>query len=598
MEEIKFQFPALGVLNQFLIGDTVLCTAIAEAMSVRQRSYIVSNFPELLIGHPIVRGVRSFDELPGNCKITDLTAAIQNMDGEGKEKHVLPGKFEVMCKAAGFQRSLDAPKLYMTAKEWGTVQELRKFFPEKPNIGVVLGSTHPMKNWAYTILAIKGLLKRGYNVFLFSDRLTKTSDFAIPAGCYHIIGRSLREMMCYIAMMDAMLGPDTGPMHVAGALKIPLVVICFKVFADLYEMYENCKVLDSDIFKMKRGITGVSVKTVVDALSSLVGVEKKPAVWSLPDTAMMAPKTHAYIRMRGFGDLLLSLPAIATARSLNGNKGHSYVYITSPGGKKILECCDMFDEIIAVDYDHGPAGLPLPPRGIDYGRFDTCANMINVVDFLAGSNSVARTELFARAINIDKCDYDAPGWKLTIPEEWKEAAWNILKRHGVHRNHRILAFQVDTKGRSRIWPKARQRELCGQIAKRGWKVVLLSDVKHTKYSKRAINLTGELSVTEYLGMIAICRVGLSSDSALIHIAGAIGKPALGLFGAVDPELRIAHYKTVRALVGKASCVPCNDWQKSNCSRKKKMPECMWNIKAHEVIRNIEELSKFAGARNG
>lgn len=127
---------------------------------------------------------------------------------------------------------------------------------------------------------------------------------------------------------------------------------------------------------------------------------------------------------------------------------------------------------------------------------------------------------------------------------------------------------------------------------------MLSDVKYTKYPKNCINLTSQLSVSEYVGMIAICTFGLSPDSALIHIAGAIGKQALGLFGAVDPELRIAHYDTVSALVGKASCVPCNDWQKSICKDKKKMPECMWNIMPHQVVSSIEKLMKLRPVANG
>jgi len=399
-------------------------------------------------------------------------------------------------------------------------------------------------------------------------------------------------------MMDVMLGPDTGPMHVAGAMNIPLVVICFKIFTDLYEIYENATILSTDVFNIKKGLTGVSLKTVLNSVSKLATTHKQAPIVTVKKTPVMKNKAHAYIRIRGIGDLLSSLPGIATARSQNGNSNNTYVYITSEVGKKLLECSNMFDEVIAVKYDHGPAGLPLPPGGVDYSKFDTISNLINVVDFLPTSDRVPRTELFARAIGIERCDYDAPGWKITVPQEWKDAAWDILKTHKVFRNHKVLAFQVDTKGASRGWPKPRAIELCSTMARRGWKVVLLSDIEYTGYPRTAVNLTGKLSITEYVGIIAICTAGLSPDSALIHIAGAMDVPALGLFGAVAPELRIAHYSTIKALVGKASCVPCNDWQKTSCSHKAKKPECMWSIRVKDVVKEIDSLVKTARSGGG
>lgn len=591
--------PAQGVLNKYMIGDTVLSAAIARDLAIDKVGYVVSNFPELLKGHPVVQGVRSIAELPDNCRVVDLTKSIQNMTGTGDDKRVLPGKFTAMCKEAGFQRALDPPQLYLTPEEWNNVQELRHFFPNKPNVGVVLGSTHHMKDWAYTLVCIKQLLKHGYNVFLFSDNLGKASDWTIPKGCYHIIGRGLREMQCYVAMMDVMLGPDTGPMHVAGAMGIPLVVVCYSFFTDLYEIYENVTVLSSDTFSLKKGITGVSLRTVLHAVHRSVGATRSSSapIVVVEETPLMEEKTHAYIRIRGLGDLLSSLPGIATVRSKNGNTSHKYVYITSKAGKKIVELSDMFDEVIGVEYDHGPGGLPLPPSGIDYDRFNTVTNMINAVDFLPTSDRVPRTELFARSMHLEKCDYDAPGWKLTVPEEWKDKAWDILKKHGVYRNSKVLAFQVDTKGESRGWPKARAVEFCGSIRKNKWEVVLLSDVKYVGYPKTCVNLTGQLSITEYVGMIAISTVGLSPDSALVHIAGATDSIALGLFGAVDPELRIAHYDTVSAIVGKASCQPCNDWQKASCAHKTKRPECMWNIRVKDVVKKVEELARSGGGEN-
>jgi ADP-heptose:LPS heptosyltransferase len=581
------------------MGDTVLSGGIANALAIEEGSYVVSNYPELFIGHPTVHGVRSYEELPPHAKIIDITKSIKSIEGKGIDKHVVTEKYLNMAKEAGFQRAVDPPKLYLTAAEWGSAQEMRHFFPNKPNIGVVLGSAHIAKNWVHMVKGIKRLHEDGFNVFVFADKLNKGTDWTLPNGIYYVIGRTLRQMMQYIAMMDVMMGVDTGPMHVAGALGVPLVVICFKVFADLYTMYEPAIILDSNNFTLSKGIQGVSVKQMRDAIAEIINDRKRKApIIDVGELEIMQAMNHAYIRLRGVGDVGLLLPAVATARSKNGNSAHTYTLITSHAGKVLAEGTDLFDEVIEVKYDHPHSGFPLPPPGLDYSKWDSVANLINAIDFVPHSDSVPRTELFARAIGLEKCDYTSPGWKLKAPTAWKDAAWNVLNRNGVEEGDKILAFQIDTKGASRIWHKARQVNFCGMALKKGWKVVLISDMSRSKYPKACINTTGQLSMEEYFGMIAIATVCLSPDSAMIHIAGMIDKDAIGLFGPVDPGLRIAHYETVHAIVGKhkyctkgGKFTPCNDWQLKSCAHMNKPPLCMWNIRAKDVLDKVEEVYK-------
>ena len=88
-----FEFPALGVLNQFLLGDTVLMESILRELAINQRAYAVSNYPQLFEGHPTIRGVRSLSELPRNTKLIDLTASISGIREDGSDKVVAADKF-------------------------------------------------------------------------------------------------------------------------------------------------------------------------------------------------------------------------------------------------------------------------------------------------------------------------------------------------------------------------------------------------------------------------------------------------------------------------------------------------------------------------
>lgn len=589
---MEMQFPAIALLNKFLWGDVVLSEPIARELAIDKCSYVISNYPELFFGHPTVNGVRSFAELPPNTAVIDLTQAIINMEGEGENKRVLPDKFLAMCKQAGFQRRLERPELYLTANEWNSVKTIKSWF-DGPRVGVILSSAHIAKNWFYMVPAIKRMAKNRWNIFIFAQHIPRSIRWQLPDGLHYITGGlKTREIMQHLAVMDVLLGPDTGPMHIGAALGVPSVVICFDVFTDLYEHYDG-HIFHSDNFTLKDGIKGVAILPVIHKVAELIDANKNVHVSRrIIQSNNGYIQKHCYIRIRGIGDLLLSLPAIATEISVDPDrKRNKYVYITSPAGKKILDCSSLFDEVIANDYKHSTNGFPLPPHGIDYSEFSTVNNLINKIDFVANSDSVPRTELFAQQLGLEKCDYDTD-WSITVPEKWKEDAWKILEQHGVNKDHRIVAFQVDCMGLSRGWPLVRCREFTGLAAKKGLKVVLLSDKTYRRFSRWSINLTGQLSIEEYIGMIAICTIGLSSDSALIHVAGVIGKNAVGLFGAIAPELRIAHYDTIYPIVGSEPCIPCNDWMKACCKdTHKKWPVCMWEIKAKKVLEEILEVLK-------
>jgi ADP-heptose:LPS heptosyltransferase len=587
----EFKFPVLGVMNQFFMGDSVLVESIARHLGIDECSYVLSNYPELFEAHPIVKGVRSPEELPENVRMIDLSKSIVSIRKQDGKRIVIPDKFLNMCKQAGFSSRLDAPQLYLKPTEYTTIGELRKFFPNRTNIGIALGSGHSGKTWLYMVRFIRKVLSLHYNVFIFCDRITWFQYKTLPKGCYLAIGNPIREMMTYIAMMDVMVGADTGPMHVAGALKVPIAVVCFKVFAELYEMYENAEILKTNNFTAESGIRGVSIKQVLKAVHNLVGTKPKDPPVAEEDTRYEKPKHHAIIRMRGLGDVLMSLPAIATLVNQNGNKSHSYTYITSYPAKAMLECSSLLTNVVGTDYKHSHAGFPLPPPDIDYSRFDTCINMINGIDFVPSSDTVERIDLFANLLGLNQCDRDLDTWKLKVPESWKSEAWNTLSKYGVSQTDRLIVLQVNSNGLSRNWQRTRQVEFCGIAKKHGWKIVLVSNETFTKYPKYCINLTGMLSIEQYMAMIAICTVGVGADSSLVHIGGCLDKPVIGLYGSVKPGLRIAHYKTVYPIVGEYSCVPCNDWQYSSCVGEKNSPHCMWNIRPKTVFNKVLEIHK-------
>jgi len=123
-----------------------------------------------------------------------------------------------------------------------------------------------------------------------------------------------------------------------------------------------------------------------------------------------------------------------------------------------------------------------------------------------------------------------------------------------------------------------------------WPTKAMSDHKWKELEKRlsSRNISydyqkGANNLEEYIEWINSCKVIISNDSLGLHIAFALGKQAIGLFGATDDK-EIYFYNDSVALKPKTSydCVPCYQPQ---CSRE---THCMDFIDLDEIFFYVEK----------
>jgi len=89
----------------------------------------------------------------------------------------------------------------------------------------------------------------------------------------------------------------------------------------------------------------------------------------------------------------------------------------------------------------------------------------------------------------------------------------------------------------------------------GWSQYL-ADLKGT----RITNLIDRLSIKESVALISLLDITISPDTGIYHIAAALGRKALVLFGNIHPNTRTTYYPTVKALYpGKEGEKICNPW---------------------------------------
>jgi heptosyltransferase-2 len=106
-----------------------------------------------------------------------------------------------------------------------------------------------------------------------------------------------------------------------------------------------------------------------------------------------------------------------------------------------------------------------------------------------------------------------------------------------------------------------------------------------------INLAGKTSLLEAIYLISQCRLFLSNDSGLMHIAGALNVPTVAIFGSTNPVTTSPVGKNSVIVRKEVSCSPC---LKKTCPTDFR---CMNHISVEDVFKAAQDLLQDNGDKN-
>lgn len=171
-----------------------------------------------------------------------LTKAIGFNDSDKKIHHVnyyLNLIFNLQTPGAAFQTSNACPWIYLAIDERLTARE-RLSQLKRPLLGINPGAEYgSAKRWMserFAEIANWFIRDTGGSVVIFGGPsevgiaeeiyIKLNSDFRIPMSALNLSGKtSLRELIALISECDGFVTNDSGPMHIAYAVGIPLVAI-------------------------------------------------------------------------------------------------------------------------------------------------------------------------------------------------------------------------------------------------------------------------------------------------------------------------------------------------------------------------------------
>lgn len=582
-------FPPIGIYQPWHIGDNVLIEPIARKFAelFSQKIYVLSKYPELYNEHPDI--ISTYLDARGchaDMRVIDLTASIASVGESNGRRYSLGGKMQRMWDKAGLQFELLKPKLYLSSAEKNQAINVKHLF-DVPCAGIAITSRAKLKHYPYIMSVINGMQKAGCAVFLFSDALPR---MYANMGTYNIINRPLREVMMYLSVMDVVIGPDTGLLHIAGALDRSIVPITRAFWEDIYDSYDKCHVIATP-YSSRYALWSIPpskpIKAAKEVLESSANtVVHKPIKYDKDNIALF--------RLDGLGGTVTLIDQAKKIYDITGNKvvlivrgygdafnGVPYIKgVIEVGHVKWHECIadmrEQFDTIAEIRFGLGlwhQNGKKIfeqdfePMRGI-FDRFPLDLMKLEI----HGMHHILTTDMSLglpyNAIEGEICNY-APV-EVPLPECY------LVVNNGVDVQHKGMK-------QTKCWD--------------GWddlhKLIDIDIVQvgtpHDAVIKGAIDFRGKTNMAQLFSILRDADAVLCGEGGIMHLAHFVGaKNTLVVRGPTRGKLFEYPNQT---MIDSYICEPCcgdtADWY-MNCPLSIDAV-CMKSITPERVAFNITEV---------
>jgi ADP-heptose:LPS heptosyltransferase len=164
----------------------------------------------------------------------------------------------------------------------------------------------------------------------------------------------------------------------------------------------------------------------------------------------------------------------------------------------------------------------------------------------------------------------------------KQMAYGLTE--DVERGRLIIAINLGHSWPVKEWGAAKWQALVDKVHTEFNAVVLQfgltkGEADEFEHLRGVRFLANRLKSDELVALIAGCQLVVSIDSGPVHVAGAVGVPVVGLFGANAPQYRLAPETPGKGVFSPLPCIFCHH----------KTPRGHWRTGCPNDIRCMKEL---------
>ena len=319
------------------------------------------------------------------------------------------------------------------------------------------------------------------------------------------------------------------------------------------------------------------------------------------------PMEILFVKLGALGDVINTLPL---AVNLKKNLDAKITWLVEPLSFPIVNGHPSVDRVILFDKKNWKKSVFDVYKELRNGHFDITLDLQRILK----SAFFCMASKGSRRIGFDKSRCKEMAWIFPFeriePSDYckhmvlqyldfakhlgvnsPEIRWDIPVTGEIPYNlpERYIVLNIGATKKANKWPEDNFSKLAEMIKSRfGIKGVITGGREDISSSNTItanandclINLAGNTTIPELKEIIAGAELVVSCDTGPMHLAVALNKPVIALFGPSDPRRTGPLYGEV--IQKPLSCVPCN---KRNCNDTK----CMREITPQDVFERMEAM---------
>lgn len=295
------------------------------------------------------------------------------------------------------------------------------------------------------------------------------------------------------------------------------------------------------------------------------------------------PMRILLIKTSSLGDVVHNLPVVTDLR--RGHPDARIDWVVEEAFREIPRLHPGLHRVIPVALRRWRRALLAPATWREMRSFH-CALRAQSYDLVIDTQGLLKSALIARLARGRRCGYGAASAREPVAARFYDARFEVGKDlHAVERNRRLAALAAGYSASSapdygigvppaptlggpsavlltatsrddKLWPEEHWIALGRALQQRGLRCLLPagSPAERERAARLAQAIPGSvalppLSLTELAAQLAAARLVIGVDTGLVHLAAALGRPALALFCASDPALTGVYASTAAINLG-------------------------------------------------
>jgi heptosyltransferase-1 len=196
-------------------------------------------------------------------------------------------------------------------------------------------------------------------------------------------------------------------------------------------------------------------------------------------------------------------------------------------------------------------------------------------------------------------DDDAPDFSFPIPHEASIRIDALLDYYGIAKT-KLIAIAPGTNWETKAWRTDAFAEVARNFMQKSCAVIFIGSDREravceevARLAPGAVNLAGETTLSELAALIRCASICVTNDSGPLHLAVALDRPVVSIFGPTDPVWAGPYRRDGVVLRAELPCSPCYLRQLSRC---KYGHACMKDVTAAAVIERVDGILAKQPAR--